>query len=42
MKKFYTKPELEVTVLSSADIILNSGIDNETTIDGEDIMDGIN
>ena len=42
MKKFYTKPELEVTVLLSSDIIMNSGLDNETPIDGEEIMDGNN
>lgn len=32
MKKFYTKPELEITVLLTEDI-LNNSLDDETSVD---------
>lgn len=37
MKKFYTKPELEVTVLLADDILT----DSEVGIDVSDAMDGL-
>lgn len=38
MKKFYTSPELEVTLLLAEDI-LSASLDNEVEMDGKDLFD---
>ena len=39
MKKFYTSPELEVTVLLAEDILTaSSELDNEVEMDGGDLF----